>query len=859
MKLFSKIATVLAGFSLALGVGVAAMTRVEKNPTRVEAAAPADWEQCSSLSSFSAGDLIIIATNDGSHYFNGATKSGPHWDATTLSASSPASNDSAGVIELVTTGTANKYKLKIVGGANADKYVTATKAASKGSAISNSDDYGWTFALNATNYFTLTYGNSGAAAGFCSYSNSDFRSYASYSSGQYVTIYKYAASSASLSSIAISGTMTKTTYTTAEDWDPTGLTVTGTYSDSSTKNLTAGATFSYYNSENVEKATPKLFGECSNQTLKVVAHYPGVSDTAKYTASSAITITKAAEYELVTDATKLTKGTTLMIVGTGVLSSVTYTEAMVASRTTANGAFSSNTSVTLSDGFNGGSVATSANATIFTLDGAAGAWKIKNGDNQLGFTGTSNNNIQFNENQTDTFTISSVSGETYVTINSNNQSGRGLRFNIANNKGYFSNYGSGNNNPVYLFANIAEATFGTIDHISIATEPQTSFHSGSTYSASGMVVVAWDGADETTANSKVLNASDYSLKIDGAAITSDVTVFGDSDIGPHTITVTHTENAHDYTDTYSLYVYASATYEKVTTEPANWAGDYLIVADIPADGSKVEAGTYAMRSTGLNLDYVGNYAAVSPTTAGGKTTITTGQEFQFQIAAVTGGYSIKGQGNKYIGWGSSSNNGMSSSDTPLVNTISFDAGEVTILCSAGTKGLKLDKDSGQFRYYSNPGVQLYKLAESTEAADYAADFLEMLSTGAGHVCQADGNSDLEDLKVAWAILADDFQSLSSNAVRQQFTQGTADESGDDIAKALALYDFIATKYGTRLESDDCDNYNFMGRTITPISSIHNIFGQNTNGNNILLIVVISSITVASAIGLFFIIRRRKHN
>ena len=68
-----------------------------------------------------------------------------------------------------------------------------------------------------------------------------------------------------------------------------------------------------------------------------------------------------------------------------------------------------------------------------------------------------------------------------------------------------------------------------------------------------------------------------------------------------------------------------------------------------------------------------------------------------------------------------------------------------------------------------------------------------------------------------------------------------------------------SKYGTRLESDDCDNYNFMGRTITPISSIHNIFGQNTNGNNILLIVVITSITVASAIGLFFIIKRRKHN
>ena len=41
--------------------------------------------------------------------------------------------------------------------------------------------------------------------------------------------------------------------------------------------------------------------------------------------------------------------------------------------------------VTLSNGFNPGSIATSESATIFTLDGGVGDWTIKNGDDKLGF------------------------------------------------------------------------------------------------------------------------------------------------------------------------------------------------------------------------------------------------------------------------------------------------------------------------------------------------------------------------------------------------------------------------------------------------------------------------------------------
>ena len=46
-----------------------------------------------------------------------------------------------------------------------------------------------------------------------------------------------------LSSIAVSGTPSKTTYYSGESFDPTGITVTATYSDSSTANVTSSCTY----------------------------------------------------------------------------------------------------------------------------------------------------------------------------------------------------------------------------------------------------------------------------------------------------------------------------------------------------------------------------------------------------------------------------------------------------------------------------------------------------------------------------------------------------------------------------------------------------------------------------------------
>ena len=280
-KLFTKIVGACLGLTMAVGVGVAATSNNEK-AEKVDAAVPSNWVQCADVSDFAAGDSIILATNDSGYYFNGATKSGPHWNASALSASSPASATSDGVILLVATGTANRYELKLAGGTNKDKFVTATKAASKGSAIAASDGYGWTFTKSSTNYFELNYELNNAK--FCSYSNSDFRSYASYSSGQQVTVYKYSARS--LSSISVSTAPTKTSYVAGEHFDPTGLVITRTYSDSTSDTYTyAGHTSDFTFSPTTSTAlttsntsvTITYGGKSTSQAITVTAQKTPVS------------------------------------------------------------------------------------------------------------------------------------------------------------------------------------------------------------------------------------------------------------------------------------------------------------------------------------------------------------------------------------------------------------------------------------------------------------------------------------------------------------------------------------------------------------------------------------------------------
>ena len=162
------------------------------------------------------------------------------------------------------------------------------------------------------------------------------------------------------------------------------------------------------------------------------------------------------------------------------------------------------------------------------------------------------------------------------------------------------------------------------------------------------------------------------------------------------------------------------TYNKVTSTPSNWSGEYLIVCEnnsVVFDGAltTLDAGNNVITNVSISN------GVINPTNALNAAT--------FTIAKVnnTSFYSIKNQNNKYIGWASTSGNGLTANNNVQSNAISLQSSGSQILIqgtnngSTITKYLRYNTDSNsgnRFRYYNSDAnqtqnIQLYKKTTTT--------------------------------------------------------------------------------------------------------------------------------------------------
>ncbi len=154
------------------------------------------------------------------------------------------------------------------------------------------------------------------------------------------------------------------------------------------------------------------------------------------------------------------------------------------------------------------------------------------------------------------------------------------------------------------------------------------------------------------------------------------------------------------TTLYALYSYVvvdgedsgSGDYVKVTEEPDDWSGEYLIVYE--TDG-------YVFNGSLTTLDVTSNYQAVTIT----DNTISAdeGDPYRFIIEAVDGGYSIKSVSGYYIGRTANSNGLDANQSTVYANTISFDSDGTLNVIGSGGAYLRFNSSSGQtrFRYFKS--------------------------------------------------------------------------------------------------------------------------------------------------------------
>ena len=152
---------------------------------------------------------------------------------------------------------------------------------------------------------------------------------------------------------------------------------------------------------------------------------------------------------------------------------------------------------------------------------------------------------------------------------------------------------------------------------------------------------------------------------------------------------------------------AAGSYEKVTSAPSDWTGDYLIVYE----GGNVafNGGLETLNVSGNKIDVTINNNAIASNA--------TTDAAKFTIAAVSGGYSIQNASGKYVGSNTNNSNTVVSSDSALINTIEWNNNSVKITSSAGSV-LRYNTSASCFRYYksgsysSQQPIQLYKLNSS---------------------------------------------------------------------------------------------------------------------------------------------------
>ena len=366
-KLFTKIVGAALGLTMAIGVGVAVASN-SKEASPVEAATIGTHLQ--QVTSLTSGNEYVIVGNDNGYALPTTPTVSSGKVAGTAIADVP--NNGAGFLWTFTKsgnywliGDGSKYIYHSNGGNSGTNLAYGTSQASYPWNLTYSTDgqNHWTFAgVVASGPTVKTRGMLVNGTNFGGYALSNEESY------KYMNIYSVVAAK-TLSSIALSGSY-PTSFTVGDTFSHAGMTVTATYDDSSTADVTSSATFSGYN-----------MSTAGNQTVTVSYEEGNVTKTATY----GITVS-AATSPYITPAKASTSGYT----GQNETLSFTY-----GNLTSTLGVSSSNTSV----------------VTVGTPSASAGSGTV-----QINFVGAGSTTVKFKDGSTELASVSVSVTASSVTI-----------------------------------------------------------------------------------------------------------------------------------------------------------------------------------------------------------------------------------------------------------------------------------------------------------------------------------------------------------------------------------------------------------------------------------------------------------
>ena len=237
------------------------------------------------------------------------------------------------------------------------------------------------------------------------------------------------------------------------------------------------------------------------------------------------------------------------------------------------------------------------------------------------------------------------------------------------------------------------------------------------------------------------------------------------------------------------------SYVKVTTAPADWSGDYLIV---------YETGSVAFNGGLSSLDAANNNIAVTISNGAIEATDETNAA-KFTIAAASGSnYTIKSASGKYIG-NTGDSNKLLNTTTPYNNTISLENdGTVTIKASGGSY-LRYNSNAGNYRfryfksgtYTQQKAITLYKYTEGTGGGDEVIVAQPTFNPAAGAVTkgtEVELSCETVDATIYYALgESDDFVEYSEAITINAATTIKAYAKLGDVQSTTVVADYTIAK------------------------------------------------------------------
>ena len=502
------------------------------------------------------------------------------------------------------------------------------------------------------------------------------------------------------------------------------------------------------------------------------------------------------------------------------------------------------------------SVESEAAVITATESATSGQFALSFGGVYLSYSGGSNKIYTSTENNSDATLWTATDDGTYIAIESVNVPGRYFKYNASSGSERFCCYTTATNVHIKKTV-VADPTTLTLNTKSMSLDAGDSSAALTFTTDSPSAVFHWYSEDTnkaTVANGVVTAvANSGTVKI---YVYFDTNGNGQFDLGTDLsdyCTVTLTTPSIDY---------SAITYGGVGTKITSANSASLLVAGkkiiLATSGDEPEvAGNYTSSKY-----YVGNTTSTTfdgaTVTVGDGTTEITSLEI-FELETATGGFYLKTKDGKYLSHTSQEDNtgDLKKLDEGAIWTITVDAeGAAEINGGNARSYIRVNFTNGENRfktYATSTGSApvLYSFEEYVDEAEaYAANFMNSGLCGTNDNTKADSS--------IWMAQRTAFLALSTGA--QNVLKGaTANaDSTDNIQKCLARYDRVIYLHYTAEAAAYPDFMNRVSNNfVTPLQN-PNLFGTHTN-NNLVLVIVVASVSTISVLAFFVIIKRRKHN